>query len=77
MEATYFDEMKWEGIKELVSDQHCVNAVCRGDIVNGVMPTDFQAVFATPWLQFLLLYSTEGWTRLHEVDVLEGGARMG
>jgi hypothetical protein len=38
--------MEWECIKELVSNQHCVNAICHGDIVNGVMPMDFQAVFA-------------------------------
>jgi hypothetical protein len=73
----YFNEMEWECIKELVSNWHCVNAICCRDIVNGVMPTDFQAIFAIPWLQFLLLYGTEGWTRLHEVDVLDGGVRMG
>jgi hypothetical protein len=38
MDATYFDEMKWEGIKELMSDQHSVNAVVCGDIINQIMP---------------------------------------
>jgi hypothetical protein len=40
--------MEWESIKELVSDQHCVNAVGRGYIVNRVMPMYPQAVFAIP-----------------------------
>ena len=64
--------MKWECIKELVGDQHRVNAAGRGgDIVNRVVPMYFQAFFAIP------LYSTEGGTWLHKVYVLDGGTRIG
>ena len=49
----YLDEMEWERIEELVSDQHGVNAICRGDIINRVMPMYFQSLFAIPCLQLL------------------------
>ena len=36
--AAYFDEMKWECIKELVRNQHGEYTIRRGNILDGVVP---------------------------------------
>ena len=44
----YLDEMEWERIEELASDQHGVNTICRGHIINRVMPMYFESFFRHP-----------------------------
>ena len=67
----YLDEMEWESIEELASDQHGVNTICRGDIINRVTPMYFQAFFVIQCLQLPLLYGMKRGTRLHQVGVLD------
>jgi hypothetical protein len=54
--------MKRECIEELVRNQHGVYTIRRGNILDGVMPMYFEAVFSTPCLELLLLNSSKSWT---------------
>jgi hypothetical protein len=59
---TYFNEMKRECIEELVRNQHGVYTIRRGNILDGVVPMQFEAAFAIPCAKFLLLNSSKSRT---------------
>ena len=58
----YLNETEWERIEELASDQHVVNTICRGHIINRVMPMYFESFFRHPMLvvPFAVRHEREG-----------------